>query len=65
MVKSLALSFLASPPASQRPDLLNHGEHKGSGQPEQQHPIQSLKSTHQLPLLFPEKRSRGHSLSVR
>jgi hypothetical protein len=32
------LRLLALSSASQRPDLLNHGEQKGGGQPEQKHP---------------------------
>ena len=54
-MRNLALSPPASPSASQRPDLLNHGEQNGGCQPEQKHPVQRLKSTHQLPLLFQKK----------
>jgi hypothetical protein len=34
------------------PANLNHGEQKGGGQSEQKHPVQSLQSTQELPLLF-------------
>jgi hypothetical protein len=54
-VGNLALSLPAPSSAAQRPDLLNHGEQKGGGQPEQKHPIQRLQSTHELPLLFQKR----------
>jgi hypothetical protein len=50
-VRTVALSIAVPSSTSQRPDLLNHGKQK-SGQPEQKHPVQSLQSTHKLPLLF-------------
>ena len=44
---------MATPcPAANRPDLLDHREQKGGGQPEQQHSIEGLQGTHHLPVRF-------------
>jgi len=39
-------------PAPDRPDLLDHPEQKGGGQPEQNHSVQCLESSHHLPVRF-------------
>ena len=55
VLSSLHLSLPVPPSASQRPDLLDQGEQKGGGQPEEKHPVQRLKSTHHLPLLITDR----------
>src|SRR5271169_5701885 len=47
---ALSLTFPPPLPASKRPDALDHGEQKGGGQPEEQHPVERFQSTHQLPV---------------
>ena len=45
-----SLRFSPPLPTSKRPDTLDHGEQKGGGQAEEQHPVQCFESTHQAPV---------------